>query len=258
MTSTYINMDAVSTWRNCSIHSHWSSWTRKPNLYASNLYFQNGNIFNNSTDTFNYVLLDDSEFFDIEGKTIYLGSAGIGQDKEIDPDSISVGGNNYYVNIGSPYKTYFTTGGIGHRTGCQLDFRDKVFVLTGISGTFTVGETVTGGTSGTTATVRSYDSTNNALRVVLSKSTSSMFTSSEVLTGGSSGATGTISTTKNILPEGYMFSMVGYSWSVQITNGTYGDLTSSVTLGSSSGYFGGIEIVWDGSNFREVSRSGQN
>jgi hypothetical protein len=84
-----------------------------------------------------------------------------------------------------------------------------------------------------------------------------MFTASEVLTGGSSGKTGTISTTKEILPEGFVFSLVGHSWSVQITNGTHGDLANSlITLGNSTSQYAGVELVWDGTKFREISRSG--
>lgn len=74
------------------------------------------------------------------------------------------------------------------------------FVVSSASGTFTVGETVTGGTSGKTAIVDSHDTTNNQLFVY---SESGTFTATETLTGGTSGVTATFvssSTTRVYTP----------------------------------------------------------
>lgn len=65
----------------------------------------------------------------------------------------------------------------------------RFMTLAGIVGSFTVGETVTGGTSGTTAVVRSFNSP--VLRV--DTVSGSGFVVGELITGSSSGATGTTS-----------------------------------------------------------------
>ena len=62
------------------------------------------------------------------------------------------------------------------------------FTITGASGTFTVGETVTGGTSLETAVVDSHDTTNDLLYVY---SESDDFTALETITGGTSAVTAT-------------------------------------------------------------------
>jgi hypothetical protein len=69
--------------------------------------------------------------------------------------------------------------------------------ITGASGTFTVGETITGGTSSSTAVVDSHDTTNGYLYVY---SESAAFTATETLTGGTSSVTATFgSSTKTRL-----------------------------------------------------------
>lgn len=60
--------------------------------------------------------------------------------------------------------------------------------VTSASGTFTVGETITGGTSGSTAVVDSHDTVNSYLYVY---SESAAFTATETLTGGTSSKTAT-------------------------------------------------------------------
>ena len=70
----------------------------------------------------------------------------------------------------------------------------KTFTVTGASGTFTVGETITGGTSGSTATVDSYDTANGLVYIY---SESGDFTASETITGGTSGVTATYSSSVN-------------------------------------------------------------
>lgn len=64
----------------------------------------------------------------------------------------------------------------------------ETFTITGAAGTFTAGETITGGTSSSTAIVDSYDATNGKLYVY---TISAAFTASETVTGGTSGATAT-------------------------------------------------------------------
>jgi len=64
--------------------------------------------------------------------------------------------------------------------------------ITGASGDFTVGETITGGTSGATATVYALDD-DDAYVQVTSSSVSGTFQSGEIITGGTSSVTATTS-----------------------------------------------------------------
>ena len=65
-----------------------------------------------------------------------------------------------------------------------------------ISGTFSVGETITGGTSGATAIVRSYDSINAKLEIIWQ---SGKFVKDETITGGTSGATAKVTYSESTL-----------------------------------------------------------
>lgn len=68
----------------------------------------------------------------------------------------------------------------------------ETFTLSGTVGAFTSGETITGGTSGSTAVVDHYDATNGKVYVY---TISAAFTASETITGGSSEATATYAST---------------------------------------------------------------
>jgi hypothetical protein len=67
----------------------------------------------------------------------------------------------------------------------------RTFELTSVSGTFTEGETVTGGTSAITGEVARWDSSTSYLYLI---NMTGNFTLNEILTGASSTATGTYST----------------------------------------------------------------
>ena len=67
----------------------------------------------------------------------------------------------------------------------------RTFELSGISGTFTVGETVTGGTSAVTGEVARWDSVTSYLYLIKMTGT---FTLTEIITGATSLATGTYAT----------------------------------------------------------------
>ena len=64
----------------------------------------------------------------------------------------------------------------------------RTFELSSVSGTFTVGETVTGGTSAVTGEVARWDTTTSYLYLI---NMTGSFTLSEILTGATSEATGT-------------------------------------------------------------------
>jgi len=64
----------------------------------------------------------------------------------------------------------------------------RTFELSSVSGTFTVGETVTGGTSAVTGEVARWDTTTSYLYLI---NMTGSFTLSEILTGATSTATGT-------------------------------------------------------------------
>jgi hypothetical protein len=67
----------------------------------------------------------------------------------------------------------------------------RTFELSGTSGTFTVGETVTGGTSAVTGEVARWDSATSYLYLINMTGT---FTLTEIITGATSLATGTYAT----------------------------------------------------------------
>ena len=73
-------------------------------------------------------------------------------------------------------------------------YTTSTYTLSGVTGAFTAGETITGGTSGSTATVDSYDSV-NAPTLLYVRSLSAAFTATETITGGTSGVTATYAST---------------------------------------------------------------
>jgi hypothetical protein len=80
--------------------------------------------------------------------------------------------------------------GIAEVDAIETNFANAVTVglVAGGSGTFTAGETVTGGTSNITAEVKSFDSSTNTLIVI---NRSGIFTVPETITGGTSSASWT-------------------------------------------------------------------
>jgi len=76
--------------------------------------------------------------------------------------------------------------------------------LSAATGTFLANEIITGGTSGATAVVVSWDATNKIIRYYQTSSQSGTFTGTENIVGGTSAATGTISSKTN--PEIDIFS----------------------------------------------------
>ena len=77
--------------------------------------------------------------------------------------------------------------GVAEVDALELNFANAIAVVMAENGTgdFTVGETVTGGTSNVTAEVKSWDSTNRNLIVI---NRSGTFRSGETITGGTSSA----------------------------------------------------------------------
>jgi hypothetical protein len=86
----------------------------------------------------------------------------------------------------------------------------KTFTITGASGVFTVGETITGGTSSSTAVVDSHDTTNGLLFVY---NESADFTASETITGSSSSTTATYQSAVNTRVYTPVDGHVGAWWS---------------------------------------------
>jgi hypothetical protein len=74
---------------------------------------------------------------------------------------------------------------------------NPLLTFSSATGTFTVNETITGGTSGATGVVVSYDSVNKQIRYYQTSSNSGTFSIGESVVGGSSGASGTLSTKGN-------------------------------------------------------------
>lgn len=85
----------------------------------------------------------------------------------------------------------------GHQWQTFTQYRWASTVVTGLTGTYTVGETVTGGTSSATGVVDTWDAARSMLTM---RSISGTFQAAETLTGGTSSATSTSGTinTNNI------------------------------------------------------------
>lgn len=86
----------------------------------------------------------------------------------------------------------------------------KTFTVASVSGTFTVGETITGASSGKTAVVDYYDATNLLLYVY---SESGDFTADESISGGNSSATATYKSSVNTRVYTPIDGYVGAFWS---------------------------------------------
>jgi hypothetical protein len=81
---------------------------------------------------------------------------------------------------------------------------NPLLTFTTVTGTYVANETITGGTSGATGVVVSYDATNKQVRYYQTSSNSGTFAVGETITGGSSGATAAVTTKAN--PEVDVFS----------------------------------------------------
>jgi hypothetical protein len=71
---------------------------------------------------------------------------------------------------------------------------NPLLTFSSATGTFTANETITGGTSGATGVVVSYDSTNKQVRYYQTSSQSGIFTVGESVVGGTSAASGIVQT----------------------------------------------------------------
>jgi hypothetical protein len=70
---------------------------------------------------------------------------------------------------------------------------NPLLTFSSVTGAYTINETITGGTSGATGIVVSYDSVNKQVRYYQTSSNSGTFSVSENVVGGSSGASGVVS-----------------------------------------------------------------
>ena len=91
----------------------------------------------------------------------------------------------------------------------------RTFELTSVSGTFTEGETVTGGTSAVTGEVARWDSSTSYLYLI---NMTGNFTLNEILTGASSTATGTYSTKQTTDETSETLQTIDNSTSDQISS----------------------------------------
>ena len=91
----------------------------------------------------------------------------------------------------------------------------RTFELTSVSGTFTEGETVTGGTSAITGEVARWDSSTSYLYLI---NMTGNFTLNEILTGASSTATGTYSTKQTTDETSETLQTIDNSTSDQISS----------------------------------------
>ena len=90
----------------------------------------------------------------------------------------------------------------------------RTFELSSISGTFTEGETVTGGTSSKTAEVARWDSSTNYLYLI---NLTGNFSVGEILTGADSLATGTFAATQSTAETAETLQTIDNSTSDQVS-----------------------------------------
>ena len=112
---------------------------------------------------------------------------------------ITLNGSNY-LGIGTHLKYYIEEGGgfnditplrstsVANQITCSAN---ELFSCSAVSGNFTVGETITGGTSGATGVVNNFNIPSDLLVAVGGRS--GTFVAGETITGGSSSQTATIS-----------------------------------------------------------------
>ena len=99
--------------------------------------------------------------------------------------------SNDYRRIGL-IKDPFNYGTTTVATSSTLSAAKTVTLASGVTGTFSVDELITGGTSGATGRVIDYDSTTRVLKYYQSAAENFIaFTTAETVTGGTSGAVGT-------------------------------------------------------------------
>jgi hypothetical protein len=115
------------------------------------------------------------------------------------------------------------------------------FVITGLSGTFIVGEVLTGGTSGATARFQYY---NGSTTTVAADSLTGIFINGETITGAASGATATATTSTN--GQGLSgFRMEGSGGAIFLDNITVNNCFLSITSQNAqivAGFFFGIRF----------------
>lgn len=99
--------------------------------------------------------------------------------------------------------------GITGRDYLDIDAQET-FTISGASGTFTQGETITGGTSGETAEVLADNS-----GTLLVRSVSGAFTATETITGGTSTETATFDSTATTVTDGVAAAQLTDMWWVQ-------------------------------------------
>lgn len=99
--------------------------------------------------------------------------------------------------------------GISGRDYLDIDAQET-FTISAASGTFTQGETITGGTSGETAEVLADNS-----GTLLVRSVSGAFTASETITGGTSSETATFDSTATTVADGVAAAQLSDMWWVQ-------------------------------------------
>lgn len=105
--------------------------------------------------------------------------------------------SNDYRRIGL-IRDPFNYGTTTVSTATTLSAAKTVTLASGVTGTFSVDELITGGTSGATGRVIDYDSTTRVLKYYKSSSENFIaFTTGETVTGGTSGAVGTSSAIGN-------------------------------------------------------------
>ena len=145
---------------------------------------------------------------------------------------ITLNGSNY-LGIGTHLKYYIEEGGAFNditplrstSVANAISFSaNELFSCSAVSGNFTVGETITGGTSGATGTVNNFIAPSGVLVAVGGRT--GTFVTGETITGGSSGQTATISS-------------FAFSSTVTVTHANHGAIVSDFVTFNSAESLGG-------------------
>ena len=171
-------------------------------------------------------------------------SAAVGLDTSW-PGTTGPSAQNVYENIASDH--YLTNGWLALNDN-QSRFKDILlrgaatsFVISRLSGSFTAGETLTGRTSGATATFRYY---NPGSSTVAGDPLTGIFVNGETITGGTSGAHATATTATN--GEGLSgFRCEGSGGAIFLDNITVNNCFLSISAQNAqivAGFFFGIRF----------------
>lgn len=169
--------------------------------YCAGKVYVNGNSSSDSY-TYGFMVEDVRDLISMKNNTAtgarFFAISATGVDATKKCRMVHVSGNTTVDNMSSTTSSSTTNADVIVWYADYAVLHDNVggnsneMLTVGSNGAFTIGETITGGTSGATATVRDIRNTN---QIMVERSRVGTFTGGETLTGSSSGATTTHTST---------------------------------------------------------------